>query len=94
MSKFILSALPTMPALITVEGNYKIVAMPSYLAQFNKMLKYKNVKFLHTFCKEVRAFAHFYRIFATFCALLYPFFDVFFLPYLPKPPMLPFDIYL
>jgi hypothetical protein len=51
MSKFILSALPTMPALIAVEGNHELCAMLSYLAQFNIMLKYKNVKFLQHFAK-------------------------------------------
>jgi len=37
--------------------NYELAKLLSYPVQFNKMLKYKNVKFLHTFCKEVRAFA-------------------------------------
>jgi len=68
--------------------------MLTYSAQFNKMLKYKNVKFLHTFCKQVRAFAQLCRTFANKCALLHPFFDVFFLPLLPIPPMLPIDIHL
>jgi len=58
------------------------------------MLKYKNVKFLHTFCKQVRAFAHFCQISDIFLHIFAPFFDVFFLPFLLKPPMLPTDIYL
>jgi len=35
---------------------YNIRTILSYIVQFNIMLKYKNVKFLHIFCKEVRAF--------------------------------------
>jgi len=74
--------------------NYEIAEMLSYSAQFNKMLKYKNVKFLHTFCKEVRAFAHFCQISDIFLHVFASFFSVFFLPFLPNPPILPIDICL
>jgi hypothetical protein len=36
--------------------NHELCAMLSYPAQFNKMLKYKNVKFLQHFAQKVRAF--------------------------------------
>ena len=38
--------------LSLVEGNYELVAMLSYLAQSNKMLKYKKAKFLFIFAKK------------------------------------------
>ena len=60
-----------------VEGNYKLPAVLTHSAQINKMLKYKNVKFLQLFAKKcalLHTFVEFLQISATFYTLFSRFF--------------------
>ena len=61
----------------------ELCAVLSYPAQFNIMLKYKNVKFLQHFAQKVRAFAHFCQLSDTFLQLFAHFFSC---PFYPNSP--------
>ena len=63
--------------------NYELAKKLSYPAQFNIMLKYKNVKFLQHFAQKVRAFAYFCQLSDTFLHVFAPFFSCPFYPNYP-----------
>ena len=92
---FSLALMPLCPCALTYYElrtmNYELAKMLSYPAQFNIMLKYKNVKFLQHFAQKVRAFAHFCQLSVIFLQLFASFCTIFSLPLLPKPPILPID---
>ena len=63
--------------------NYESCATLSYPAQFNIMLKYKNVEFLQLFAQKVRAFAHFCQLSVILLHVFAPFVSCPFYPNLP-----------
>ncbi len=77
-----LNNLRTMePILSVVEGNYKLVAVLFYPAQFNKMLKYKNVEFLQIFAKKRALLFTFVKFLLCFGTFLHPFLTFFSCPF-------------
>jgi len=76
----------TKPVLSVVEGNYESCAILSHPSQFNKMLKYKNVKFLQLFAKKCALLFTFVKFPLYFCTFLHPFSTFFSCPFCPYHP--------
>ena len=86
LCSFVLLYLPAFTRLLIYElrtTNNELCAKLSYSAQFNIMLKYKNVKFLQHFAQKVRDFAYFCQISDTFLHVFAPFFSC---PFCPNHP--------
>ncbi len=66
--------------------NYKLVAVLSYPAQFNIMLKYKNVEFLQTFAKKRALLFTFVKFLLYFCTFLHHLLTFFSCPFYPNRP--------